>query len=88
MARIPERLGKCLDDRARDVASRNARSLEPIAAQDVPREITPLVSSINGLMVQLSAALSAQRRFLADAAHELRTPVTAPLGPRFTGAAD
>jgi signal transduction histidine kinase len=43
----------------------------------VPAEITPLVSSINELMARLSLALSTQRRFLADTAHELRTPVTA-----------
>jgi len=66
-----------LDVAARDVASRSARSLEPIAVQGTPREITPLVLSINGLMARLEVALSAQRRFTADAAHELRTPVTA-----------
>ena len=43
----------------------------------MPREIAPLVSSINGLIGRLAIAFSAQRRFLADAAHELRTPVTA-----------
>jgi two-component system, OmpR family, sensor kinase len=66
-----------LDSTAQDVASRSASSLTPIATADVPREISPLVSSINGLMGRLSLALSTQRRFLADAAHELRTPVTA-----------
>ena len=66
-----------LDAAARDVAARSARSLEPISLQQVPRELEQLVSSINGLMGRLGAAFSAQRRFLADAAHELRTPVTA-----------
>ena len=66
-----------LDDAARDVAARSARSLEPIATAEIPREITPLVASINDLMGRLSDAFSTQRRFLADAAHELRTPVTA-----------
>ena len=66
-----------LDGAARDVASRSAASLEPIATAGVPREIRPLVLAINGLMSRLSAALAMQRRFLADAAHELRTPVTA-----------
>jgi two-component system, OmpR family, sensor kinase len=54
-----------------------ATSLEPIPTDTVPREISPLVESTNGLMARLSLALSTQRRFLADAAHELRTPVTA-----------
>jgi signal transduction histidine kinase len=66
-----------LDGAARDIAARSARSLEPITVDDVPREIAPLVAAINGLMSRLGDALSSQRRFLADAAHELRTPVTA-----------
>ena len=66
-----------LDAAARDVAARSARSLDPIATDAAPREIVPLVASINGLMQRLSGALAAQRGFLADAAHELRTPVTA-----------
>jgi signal transduction histidine kinase len=66
-----------LDGAARDVATRSATSLTPIAIADVPKEISPLVSSINELMGRLHLAFSTQRRFLADAAHELRTPVTA-----------
>lgn len=68
---------KPLDAAAQDVASRTASSLAPIPTDAVPREIGPLVESTNGLMARLSVALSTQRRFLADAAHELRTPVTA-----------
>jgi len=66
-----------LDAAARDVAARSAGSLDPMPTNDVPREIAPLVVSINGLMERLSDAFATQRRFLADAAHELRTPVTA-----------
>ncbi len=66
-----------LDDAAQSVASRTALSLSPIPTADVPAEITPLVTSINGLMARLSHAFTTQRSFLADAAHELRTPVTA-----------
>lgn len=66
-----------LDATAQDVAKRSARSLEAIELKDTPKEIAPLVQSINGLMARLATAFSAQRRFLADAAHELRTPVTA-----------
>ena len=68
---------KPLDAAAQDVASRTASSLAPIPTDDVPREIVPLVASINGMMERLALALSNQRRFLADAAHELRSPVTA-----------
>jgi signal transduction histidine kinase len=68
---------KPLDLAASDVATRTALSLAPIPTTEVPAEITPLVRSINDLMARLALALSTQRRFLADAAHELRTPVTA-----------
>ena len=62
---------------ARDVERRSAKSLDPIPDATVPEEIKPLVRSINGLLERLGTAFTAQRRFLADAAHELRTPVTA-----------
>jgi two-component system OmpR family sensor kinase len=68
---------KPMDAAARDIAARSATSLQPIPAGDAPRELLPLVSSINGLMGRLNETFRAQRRFLADAAHELRTPVTA-----------
>lgn len=66
-----------LDSAARDVALRSARSLEPITLEAVPKEIKPLVESINDLMTRLAVSFATQRRFLADAAHELRTPITA-----------
>lgn len=66
-----------LDDAAQDVAKRSAQALDPITLDETPKEISPLVQSINGLMSRLALAFSAQRRFLADAAHELRTPMTA-----------
>ena len=66
-----------LDAAARDISRRNAGSMEAIGTDDAPVEIVPLVDSINGLMQRLGVAFAAQRLFLADAAHELRTPVTA-----------
>ena len=66
-----------LDAAAADIARRSAGSLEAIATDDAPAEIVPLVGSINGLMHRLDVAFTAQRRFFADAAHELRTPITA-----------
>ena len=50
---------------------------EPIPLEGVPSEVTPLVASMNGLIERLRAALETQKRFLADAAHELRTPLAA-----------
>ncbi len=65
-----------LDEATRDIAVRTARTLAPMTTTDVPGELSPLVQAINGLMARLSEALASQRRFLGDAAHELRTPIT------------
>lgn len=66
-----------LDATAVSVAARSASSLAPIAEQGMPREVLPLVRAINDLLHRLGSAFAAQRVFVADAAHELRTPVTA-----------
>ncbi len=66
-----------LDRTAATVASRNEQSLAPIGQHDAPRELRPLLAAIDALLARLADALGQQRRFVADAAHELRTPVTA-----------
>lgn len=66
-----------LDVAARDIATRSAGALSPIRAGDTPRELMPVIDSTNELLRRLAESFSAQRRFLADAAHELRTPITA-----------
>ncbi len=66
-----------LDAAAEHVAERTAISLEPIGVDGMPREIHPLVQAIDAMMGRLSVAFDTQRRFVADAAHELRTPITA-----------
>jgi two-component system, OmpR family, sensor kinase len=68
---------KSLDRTAHDLAARSVSSLKPIPDVEIPKEISPLVTAINGLMDRLAEGLNTQRRFLADAAHELRSPVTA-----------
>jgi two-component system OmpR family sensor kinase len=62
---------------AEAVAHRNPHSLEPIPNKGLPKEVSILVSALNALLSQLDQALSAQRQFTADAAHELRSPLTA-----------
>jgi two-component system OmpR family sensor kinase/two-component system sensor histidine kinase QseC len=59
------------------VKAREAESLDKLDAAGLPSEITPLVDALNGLLARLGAALHAQRAFVADAAHELRSPLTA-----------
>jgi len=62
---------------SRAVAKRRPDALAPLAERDLPAELQPLASSLNDLLARLDAALGAQRRFTADAAHELRTPLAA-----------
>ena len=57
------------------LATRSYRDLEPIQMANVPREVKRLVDSANGLMSKLNQAIHSQNRFIADAAHQLRTPL-------------
>jgi len=57
------------------VASRSPVDLRPLALENVPKEVRPLVTAINDLLERLQQDLQAQRRFVANAAHQLRTPI-------------
>jgi two-component system sensor histidine kinase QseC len=60
-----------------EIEARAPDRLAPIELRSVPTEIQGLAKAVNGLLARLDAALSRERRFTADAAHELRTPVAA-----------
>lgn len=62
---------------ASELRSRDAQRLDPISDDDVPAEIEPMIRQLNGLLDRLRSAFAAQRAFVADAAHELRTPIAA-----------
>lgn len=64
-----------LEDLQRDVAARSHKDLSPIDAGRVPGEVRPLVLAINALLERLERVLTLQSRFIADAAHQLKTPV-------------
>lgn len=57
------------------VSDRSHRDLSPLQEKDTSAEVRPLVLSINDLMARLSEILDVQNRFIADAAHQLRTPL-------------
>lgn len=57
------------------ITQRSPRDLHPLPLRDIPLEAQPLVTAINGLMADLRAAATAQEAFLANAAHQLRTPL-------------
>ncbi|MCB1994290.1 MAG: sensor histidine kinase N-terminal domain-containing protein [Rhodoferax sp.] len=58
------------------VSSRSHVDLSPIELDRVPGEVRPLVDDINALMLRLGQTLDVQNRFIADAAHQLKTPVS------------
>ena len=60
-----------------EVQRRDVRSLKPLRMRNLPREIEPLVGELNRLLARLQQAFTAQRAFISDAAHELRSPLTA-----------
>jgi two-component system sensor histidine kinase QseC len=62
---------------ADDVSRRSPQQLNPIAIDEVPMEVEPLVTSLNELLARLDKAFESERRFTANAAHELRTPLAA-----------
>ncbi len=66
-----------LDRLASTVATRDPASLQPLPDADLPGEARPLVASLNTLLGRLNEVLQRERAFIADAAHELRTPMTA-----------
>lgn len=57
------------------IRARNPDDLSPLDVEAVPMEVAPLVSSVNDLLMRLKESIATQKRFLADAAHQLKTPL-------------
>jgi two-component system sensor histidine kinase TctE len=66
---------RVLDPLARELRLRHAGDLSPLKAGDVPLEVQPLVATIDALLGRVDRMLAQQQRFIADAAHQLRTPL-------------
>ena len=58
-----------------EISNRSHRDLSPLVEHNVPGEVRALVHAMNDLLARLNEAMSAQQRFIADAAHQLRTPL-------------
>ena len=59
-----------------EIEAQDAEALQPLVAKDLPAELRPLVDHFNQLLVRLDASVAAQKRFIAHAAHQLRTPLS------------
>lgn len=77
LQRIMRRLFAPLARLRHEIDQRRDDQLDPLATADLPAEISPFVDAINRLLARVQGAMAAQRRFVADAAHELRTPLAA-----------
>jgi len=64
-----------LNELQRRIRSRDSSDLSPIDEQRIPDEVAPLVRAINDLLARLDQSISTQKHFLADAAHQLKTPL-------------
>jgi two-component system sensor histidine kinase TctE len=68
---------KPLTDLANAIQARDHDNLAPVAERDLPIEARALVGRLNELFARVTAAIQSQERFVADAAHQLRTPLAA-----------
>ncbi|MEP7295421.1 MAG: ATP-binding protein [Burkholderiales bacterium] len=68
---------KPLDSLNAALGQRSETSLAPLELRAIPLEVLPLVRTLNDLLRRLGTAFETQRNFIADAAHELRSPITA-----------
>jgi two-component system sensor histidine kinase QseC len=66
---------KPLQNMAQVIRARHAESLEPLQLMPLPKELEPMQAAINRLLSQIEHAMQRERRFIGDAAHEMRTPL-------------
>ncbi len=70
-------MSRAVQDIGREAALQDEHTISELPLDRVPHELKPLVASFNSLLTRLRDAFATQRRFVQDAAHELRTPITA-----------
>ena len=74
---VARMMSRAVQDIGRQAALQDENNIAELPLDHVPQEIRPLVVSFNSLLTRLRDAFVTQRRFVQDAAHELRTPITA-----------
>ncbi|RYY91181.1 MAG: two-component sensor histidine kinase, partial [Comamonadaceae bacterium] len=70
-------MSRALQDIGRQATQQDAHNITELSTERVPREVVPLVDSFNVMLARMREAFATQRRFVQDAAHELRTPIAA-----------
>jgi signal transduction histidine kinase len=70
-------MSRAVQDIGRQAAQQDEHTISELPLDRVPHELKPMVASFNSLLARLRDAFATQRRFVQDAAHELRTPITA-----------
>ncbi len=74
---IIKRQFRSLSQLAKSIDDQDGSNPQSLKNKNIPIEIAPFVDSINSLLVRVRQTMQKQKRFIADAAHELRTPITA-----------
>lgn len=77
VAQLVKRMFSPIASLATDVDARKEQDLYPLSQQDVPVEVQPFIAAIDKLLARVGQSMETQKRFIADAAHELRSPLTA-----------
>ncbi|MFM0732694.1 ATP-binding protein [Paraburkholderia sediminicola] len=77
VAQLVKRMFSPIASLATDVDARKEQDLYPLSQKDIPVEVRPFVTAINKLLARVGQSMETQKRFIADAAHELRSPLTA-----------
>lgn len=74
---LVRKLFRPIEQLAAEIDLRDEQELHPIDERHLPTEVRPFVRAINRLLLRVTQSMTTQRRFVADAAHELRSPLTA-----------
>ncbi|OWT56857.1 ATP-binding protein [Candidimonas nitroreducens] len=77
IAQLIRKIFRPITELSRQIDARAENDLRPVRDAHLPSEIRPFVLAINRLLARVAEAVNIQRRFVADAAHELRSPLTA-----------
>lgn len=79
LANLVRNIFRPITQLAAEIDTRKEQELHPLASADIPIEVRPFILAINRLLSRVEQSMETQRRFVADAAHELRSPLTALL---------